>query len=271
VTICIAGKHDIAVAALQAILQRFDPSGVLVVPNRDDSGEDRWQRSLRKAAADSGVRTARLEDAYDLATGMFLSLECDRLVRPERFRTHRVFNLHFSLLPKYRGMYTSVWPILNGESESGVTLHWIDSGIDTGDIIAQERFPLELGDTARDLYFKYMSAGTALVLRHVDALIAGEVPRCSQPPLGASYYSKRSIDFSNLSIDLNKTAFEVHNQIRAFTFKEYQLPRLLGHLVVGSEILSSRSVGSPGSIAREDDRTLVLRTVDYDLMIHKQA
>ena len=74
---------------------------------------------------------------------MFISLEYHRLIDPLKFVTSKLYNPHFSLLPAYKGMYTSALPLLNDEKDAGVTLHHIDSGIDTGDIIDQIIFPIE--------------------------------------------------------------------------------------------------------------------------------
>jgi methionyl-tRNA formyltransferase len=68
-------------------------------------------------------------------------------------------------------MYTSAWPILNGEDETGVTLHEIDEGIDTGNIIDQISFPITEDDTARDLYFKYLKYGSMLIRIDVEMII----------------------------------------------------------------------------------------------------
>ena len=59
---------------------------------------------------------------------------------PKNFLNARLYNIHFSYLPAYKGMFTSALPIKNGEVDSGVTLHKIESGIDTGDIIDQIKF-----------------------------------------------------------------------------------------------------------------------------------
>ena len=74
----------------------------------------------------------------------FISLEFDKIINTSLFKTTNLFNIHFSLLPRYKGMYTSILPILNGDKISGVTLHKIDRGIDTGDIIDKCSFRLIL-------------------------------------------------------------------------------------------------------------------------------
>ena len=123
----IAGKNNIAVHGLELALRKFHHSDIAVVCNKNEHGVDGWQRSLRKCAQDNGVKEITLEQAYSCASVCFLSLEFDLLVSPERFATQNIFNIHFSLLPKYKGMFTSVWPILNADDESGVTLHYLDT------------------------------------------------------------------------------------------------------------------------------------------------
>ena len=68
-------------------------------------------------------------------------------------------------------MYTSAMPIINGEQESGVTLHKSDNGIDTGDIIDQLCFKITANYTARDLYYKYLDYGFDLFKNNIEALL----------------------------------------------------------------------------------------------------
>lgn len=242
---------------------------IVVVCNRNDRGVNSWQRSLRYTAKHRGVSECLLEDAYDVPQLLFLSLEFDRIVKPELFASERLYNLHFSLLPKYKGMYTAAMPILNDESESGVTLHEIHHGIDTGDIVRQSRFALEPDDTSRDLYLKCIEAGTRLVEDSLPDLLAapGKVTAFPQPPEHSSYYSKSAIDYENVSIDLRRTAQEVRNQVRAFNFREYQIPIIFGHKIVFCEMTKNHSTGKPGSIIFELGDRLVVSTVDYDVVL----
>ncbi|EAK1781968.1 hypothetical protein CVR99_08615, partial [Campylobacter upsaliensis] len=145
--VCIAGKNDIAVNALEFLLTFYEPKDLIVVPNQNDEGKDTWQRSLKKVAQKYGVKIVSLEECYSVKDLLFISLEFDLIIKPEKFVSKRLFNIHFSNLPKYKGVYTSIMPILYGENEAGVTLHYIDDGIDTGDIISQRLFKIGLNDT----------------------------------------------------------------------------------------------------------------------------
>ena len=139
-------------------------------------------------------------------------------------------------------MYTSIHPILNGEKSSGVTLHKIDDGIDTGDIIDSIEFPIEIYDTSRNLYFKYLKYGTILFKKNIEKLITGDYNVRKQSYIESSYYSRHTIDFKNFNINLNKTSYDIHNQIRAYIFKEYQFPTVNGFKIVSSE-LSNKYIG----------------------------
>ena len=267
--ICVAGKNDIAVSGLSYFLDRYPDHPLCFIPNANDTGVDGWQPSLRRQASAWGVRRATLEELYDDPYLLFFSLEFDTLIRTHRFASRRLFNFHFSKLPKYRGMYTAAHPILNGETESGVTLHLMDDGIDTGDIIDVWTVPIGPHDTVRDLYFNNLAAAKSLFLKNVDQLVAGDFQARPQQPFGASYYSRHSIDYGAIRIDLKKTAFEIHNQFRAFTFREFQVPAYRGWGVWRSEITDQRSTLRAGRLAEETDAYFRIASIDNDVVLFK--
>jgi methionyl-tRNA formyltransferase len=266
--VCIAGKGEVCVHALELALQHVPPAELAILPVERDAGTAGDARSLRSAAARRNVRETTLRDVATLPDIVLISVQFDRLIPVGHFASPRLFNLHYSLLPAYRGMYPVVWPLLQGATATGVTLHWIDHGIDTGDIVAQTRLEIAPTDTAAHLYGRCAVAARALLDTHVPILITGEPARHAQPPLGASYFSRTSIDFGNFRIDLNKTACEVHNQIRALVFPEYQLPALFGVSVRGSEILPVRSTQAAGTLIHQDAQSMVVATIDFDVRVH---
>src|SRR5690606_13123102 len=103
-------------------------------------------------------------DLYNIENLLFLSLEYDRIIRPEIFKSSKLYNLHFSLLPAYKGVFTSILPILNGERQTGVTLHKIDNGIDTGDIIFQKNIDITEDINSLQLYKRYSDIGYKLLV-----------------------------------------------------------------------------------------------------------
>lgn len=264
--ICIAGKNNIAVDVLKYIIEHYGKEDICVVCNKTDTGENGFQRSFRQFAKLIGVPERKLEDVYETKNLVFLSLEFDRIVKPWLFSDARLYNIHFSLLPKYKGMYTSAHPILNGEKYSGVTLHYIDAGIDTGDIIDQERFDIEDCD-CRALYLRYVEHGTAVVLKNLEDIIWNRTIAEKQKEKESTYYSRSSISYDKIDIDLNQTAEGVQRQLRAYSFREYQLPEVLGRKIVDSRILNSRAEGKPGTVLFQTEDYIVLNTVDYHITL----
>lgn len=159
---------------------------------------------------------------------------------------------------------------MNGEEYSGVTLHRIDSGIDTGDIIAQRKIRLSERETCRSLYIKYLSQAELLMKEYVRTLIfyPNEVTSKVQDSKKASYYSRKTIDYKNLVIDLNQTAVYVDRQIRAFLFREYQMPEIYGRRIIGDMITAHKSKSSPGKIVLKSDIGWILATKDYDIIVY---
>lgn len=269
--VCVAGKNAIAVTVLREVLKRIPAERIVIIPNKTETDFNGWQPSLTACAQELGIKRVDLSSIQEVDDLVFLSMEFDQLIRPSAFKTDRLFNIHFSLLPAYKGMFTSAWPILNGEDHSGVTLHYIDAGIDTGDIIDTIRFPINSGDTARDLYFKYLRMGTRLVVHHLDDLLNTNslLPRYPQPKQKGSYFSRSSINYKNIEINLRKTAWEVYNQIRAFTFREYQMPSIAGQGIYGSLILEDRCFETPGTIADSSPKSLTIATIDHYVEAYK--
>jgi len=268
--ICIAGKNDIASNGLEFVNKEYGQShDVVALPNANDTGKHSWQKSLLATATSLNIPVVgRIEELYNIKDLLFVSLECDKLIKVDKFCSRRLYNIHFSRLPQYRGMYTSIMPILDGRKTSGVTLHVIDYGIDTGDIIAFREFEIDDNDTSRDLYFKYNSYAFDLFSSSIENLITGNFKARPQDVEGASYYSKSSIDFSRLHVDLRKTAFEVKNQIRAYAFVEYQLPVVFGKDICFAEILPERSRLKPGTLVEQDEKYIVVSTIDYNVKMY---
>lgn len=267
--ICLAGKNEIAVYGLNLLLKLVDKEHLCVVCNAADDGFNSWQPSLLKAAEESDVAITSLEDCYDFNGLIFLSLEFDRIISPEKFTNAYLYNIHFSNLPAYKGMYTSALPLLNDEKEAGVTLHHIDAGIDTGDIIDQIIFPIEVSDTAKNLYEKYLSNSKELLDKNLSRLLSGTASSESQSADGSTYFSKKAIDYKNLEVNLINTAHQIFNQIRAFTFPEYQVPKVHGYHVSSAKILERKSTTKPGTLLKVSDLEILIATVDYDLTLYR--
>lgn len=266
--IVIAGKNDIAVNVTSYLVERLEIRPAIIC-NKTETGADGFQHSLRLYGKRNNLVEYRLEDVYGIENLVFVSLEYDRLVSPDKFCNARLYNVHFSLLPAYKGVYTSVWPILNGEEYSGVTLHRIDKGIDTGDIIAQSRIAITEQMTSRDLYLEYNRVGTQLVIDNIRSVIEGTEKAVPQPTSGSSYYSKASIDFSQTELDCCEKAQQVSRRVRALCFPEYQYSQFNGQDIVACMITGNKSTHRPGTVIATDARMVEVSTEDYDVVLYK--
>lgn len=267
--VCIAGKNNIAVDILEYLIincrKRYELG---VVCNKNENGINGWQKSLRYFAKKYDIREYSLEELYEKRDLIFISLEFERIVNPKLFlRDARLYNIHFSLLPQYKGMYTSAIPILNGEQYVGVTFHKIDSGIDTGEIICQKKFELSSKWTCRELYLQYIKYGTKLVLDCIENVLQDKISCVPQSSQKSTYYSKKYIDYSNLVIDLNQTADGINRQLRAFTFREYQMPEVYGEKIICSQITDIRSKQKPGTIISRNSSAMMVATIDYNILL----
>lgn len=267
--VCVAGKNNIGVEVLEYLYENCNGRYQLcVVCNKTETGENGCQRSLRLRAQQLGIKEYKLADLYEMENLIFLSMEFDQIVRTGRFKTDRLYNIHFSLLPAYKGMYTSALPILNSEKTVGVTLHRIDDGIDTGEIIDQKPFELKPSYTCRDLYFAYIENGIELVLKNIEVILRHEEVSTPQKTEYSTYFSRSAIDYSNLTIDLNQTAWGIRSQIRAFSFREHQMPDCMGHDIFEVQITDSRSDKRAGTVIAENEHAMRIATVDYDVILH---
>jgi methionyl-tRNA formyltransferase len=125
-----------------------------------------------------------------------------------------IYNVHASLLPKYRGAAPIQRAIENGESETGITIMKITEELDAGDMALQKSVPIETTDNLEQVYDKLEKAGKQLLIEFLEKLAASDVHFKEQDHEKATYASK--IEKEDLIVDWNLDAEAVHNKIRAF-------------------------------------------------------
>lgn len=131
------------------------------------------------------------------------------------FPKYGSINLHVSILPRYRGSAPMQRAIMNGESETGVTVMQMDEGLDTGDIIEIEKFPIGERDNLETVHDKSVEIGAGLILKALEKIENGTAKRTKQDESLASYAPK--IEKSDLKIDFNGDARSVSCKIRGVT------------------------------------------------------
>jgi methionyl-tRNA formyltransferase len=168
-------------------------------------------------------------------------------------------NVHTSLLPKYRGAAPIQHSILNGDAETGVTIMKMDVGLDTGDILTQEKTAIEASDNSQALHDRLAKIGAELLVSTIPDYVCGKVQPRPQPE-GASYASK--IKKQDGQIDWNQPARVIWNRVRAlmpwpgaFTHIPAQpQPQLLK--IWESE--PAERTGSPGEILQADKNGIIV-------------
>ncbi len=169
-------------------------------------------------------------------------------------------NVHTSLLPKYRGASPIQRAVLNGDAESGVTIMKMDAGMDTGDMLAQEKTPILPEDNAQTLHDRLAQIGASLLVKTISEYVAGKIQPRPQPAEGVSHAAK--IKKGDGQMDWTQPAVAVWNRIRgmtpwpgAFTFLPGQPQPTL--LKIWQAEVAPQS-GQPGEILCADKSGIVV-------------
>ena len=213
--------HDVGTRCLGALLA----AGVevpLVVTHRDDPREAIWFSSVAGLARERGIRT--LEDPA--AEEIFSEVEKARPDFIFSFYYRRMlpasllalakrgaFNMHGSLLPKYRGRAPVNWAVLHGETETGATLHEMIDKPDAGRIVDQQAVPIGPDELAVDVFRRVTDAAEAVLRRSIGPLLEGTVSLRRQDLASGSYFGARKPEDGR--IDWSRSAAEIHNLVRA--------------------------------------------------------
>ena len=215
--------HDIGVRCLEALLE-LGVEVRLVVTHQNDASELVWFGSVAELARKNGIpviipdevnveevigEVSRCEPDFIFSFYYRQMLGSRLLEIPAR----GAFNVHGSLLPRYRGRVPVNWAIIHGEKETGVSLHRMEVKPDAGNLLAQRTVPILKNDTAFDVFQKLKCAAEIMLLETVPKMLAG---RASETPLDlarGSYFSGRRPEDGK--IDWRLPARDVHNLIRA--------------------------------------------------------
>jgi methionyl-tRNA formyltransferase len=255
--VLLIGRHELACRVLDALHNNPAIDLACVLARREDV--DRRPALARMAVLRSirilgGGDKLALSDAIDrFLPHMIISAGYDRIIPADALaRVPRSVNVHFGMLPKYRGSYSIPWAILNNEKEIGVTLHEMAPSIDDGAIIRQERFGNEPSLSCRDIYDRAVEIGTGLVTWLIDQTLRGDRPAgLPQDERMATYYPPNYP--SDFRIPWRQTATFVANYIRAAHFPPYDgaFGEIAGHRLVFGWPVEHRfdcRVAPPGTI-----------------------
>ncbi|GGD01778.1 formyltransferase [Undibacterium terreum] len=219
----VFGYHSVGVRCLKVLLAR-GVDVALVVTHQDNPAETIWFESVAELCKEHGIPFITPEDPKSpelMATVAAIQpdfifsfyyrhmLPVDLLAVAKR----GAYNLHGSLLPKYRGRVPVNWAVLHGETETGATLHEMAAKPDAGAIIAQTAVPILPDDTAYEVFNKLTVAVEQTLWPVLPALIAGTAPRLPNDLSKGSYFGGRKPEDGR--IDWQQPAQQVYNLHRA--------------------------------------------------------
>ncbi|MBW8073345.1 MAG: formyltransferase [Ferrovum sp.] len=243
VRVVVFAYHSVGVRCLE-VLHRFGVDIALIVTHPDDPAENRWFDSVAEWAAHQGIPAltplnpndpALVERIAALHADFFFSfyyrqmLGADLLALPKR----GAYNLHGSLLPRYRGRVPVNWAVICGETETGATLHVMTLKPDQGDIVAQEKVSIGPDDTAHEVFLRVIEAGERALSQVLPALLSGKAVHHRQDLSQGNYCGGRRPEDGR--IDWSQPAQTIHNLVRgvappypgAFTLVDGQPLRIL--------------------------------------------
>ena len=236
----ILGKNTIAVKCTEIIKRCESINIVGICPNNSDTGKDGWQLSLMKYSKNNNLPLFKLKKIKStdslailnhLRIDFIFSFQYNQILNEEVFKQSKfgAINLHLGPLPRYRGISPIAFALINGEKEFGVTLHYMDQGVDRGDTIDQLFFNIEHIKNGRELYELCVKNAILLFNRNFEDIIFLRNKRIPQDDRNALYYPMGSIDFSDNILNPNLSTTVLYNWCRAFIFPPFQYPIFLNN------------------------------------------
>lgn len=275
------GTPQFAVPCLEKLIRcGYDIAAVVTQPDRKSGrGHKLVPPPVKLLAAEHGIKVLQFEKIKSpegvaalaaLKPDMIVTAAFGQILSKEILNIPPLgcLNVHASLLPKYRGAAPIQWAIINGETRTGVTIMYMNAGLDTGDIITSSEVDIGSDMTGGELYERLAMLGAALLADTIDSIQKGKATRLMQDEAQSSYYPPLSKALSE--IDWNKPAKDIHNLVRALD------PVMGGIAHMGNESVkiwrASVEAGSapPGSIVIADAKNgLVVGTGDGLLRIEE--
>lgn len=229
--IVFLGTPEFAVESLSRLYNEgYNIAGVITMPDKPAGrGHKMLQSPVKQFAVEHGLKLMQptnlkapefIEELRSLDADLFIVIAFRML--PEAVWTMPrlgTFNLHASLLPKYRGAAPLNWAVINGDKETGVTTFFLKHEIDTGDIIDQKRVAINPDDNVGDIHDRLMMLGADLTLETVRHIIDGNLKTIEQDKLtgGVDPTPAPKIFKETCLIDWNNNAEKVHNLVRGLS------------------------------------------------------
>lgn len=274
----VIGNGGFAVNCLKALLEHNSAADVRLVVSDPEAQAMRGllerfcaDHNIAHAAATNVNQRELVERIEALEPDYLFSIYNMRIMKERLLSVPRLgtINFHNGPLPKYRGVNVYSWAIIHGETEYGVTWHLVDQGIDTGDILAQQMFPMDPHETPNTLMAKGFRVGVQLLEELLPALASGDLAGRAQDKSEASYFSK--VDLPNGGrVSVHWEYEEVERFLRGLDFRPLPNHFVYPTLSFRGQPFHPQSVvrqttdttTNPGRIVGVDDSWLCIEIAD---------
>lgn len=215
------GEDVFSATVLQSLLDAKFCVELIVCPFYEN---DTAYKALYRIATENNIEFIReknvnSETIYnkikEINPYIIISVHLRKVLKKEIFSLaqNTAINVHPSLLPKYRGLSPQHQVLIHGEKESAVTIHIIEEGIDTGNIVIQQKFDIKPNDYIADVQFKMLAIYKTIMVDAVRLLLDDNFKTTPQSTIGESYFG--AIKTKDRTIDINSSKQDVYNLIRA--------------------------------------------------------
>ena len=220
--IVFMGTPDFAVPILEALIEKYGVMAIVTQPDKE-VGRERilMPTPIKKVGNDHTIlvlQPKKIREEYEeiisLEPDIIITCAYGQIIPKEILNAPRLgcINVHASLLPKLRGGAPIHRAIINGFSKTGITIMYMNEGMDKGDIISQREIAIEESDTAETLHDKLSVLGRDLLLDTLPSIIDGTNKRIPQEESEATYGFNITREDEHISFD--KTSRQIYNQIR---------------------------------------------------------
>lgn len=254
------GTPDFSVAPLKKLLEYKDKYEIVGVATNKDKPVGRKQiltpSPVSILAEENGItaykydkiRIEGVEDIKNLNPDLIITCAFGQILSQEiiDIPKYGVINIHASILPKYRGASPVHYAVLNGETETGITIMKTDIGIDTGDILYIKRTNIGKTETTGELMDRLSILGAEAINESLDKIIDGEILPVKQNDEDSSY--TKIIKKQDALIDWGKSASEISNQVRAYLPSPVAYTFLDGEMLKIYEVAVGDKCGNIGEI-----------------------
>ena len=259
------GTPEISMLCLKRLIE--DGHGISAVVSREDKPRGRGNvmtpTPTKALALESGIpvytpKTLRDESFMELLRevnpDLIVVVAYGKILPKEviDFPKYGCINLHVSLLPKYRGAAPMQRAIMEGESETGVTVMYMDEGLDTGDILSVEKFPISDTDDFEAIHDRSAEVGAKLLSETIGKIESGDVKRIKQDDALATYAKK--VEKEDCKLDFTLSAKKLDFQIRGVTPIPGAFAYLNGKMLKINRAAPVKGVGKCGEVIEVSDK-----------------